>query len=123
MATRERRDMMIELIKSELYHGFALGMPETYATTVIKFTLNPNSLEFKRWIYHILGIKVRWEIAPLFSWRLTGIIHFPLCLSLSGSIAKGRGLVPDGSGWWSEVGFVLWHSTVPARHKDTKTSR
>ena len=28
------RDMLIELIKSELYHGFALGLPETYASTM-----------------------------------------------------------------------------------------
>jgi IMP and pyridine-specific 5'-nucleotidase len=28
------RDMLIKLIKSELYHGFALGLPKTYASTM-----------------------------------------------------------------------------------------
>jgi IMP and pyridine-specific 5'-nucleotidase len=29
-----RRDMLIEFIKAELFHGFALGLPETYAPTM-----------------------------------------------------------------------------------------
>ena len=34
--SRERRDMFIEFIKAELYHGFALGLPDTYLQTMTK---------------------------------------------------------------------------------------
>jgi len=36
MAGKDRRDMLIEFIKGELYHGYALQLPDTYVSTMTK---------------------------------------------------------------------------------------